>query len=395
MKKQRFILPRNVKYIISELNRCGFRADIVGGSVRDILLGRAPSDYDITTSATPEEMKAVFSSHRLIETGIKHGTVTVVIGGEQYEITTYRVDGEYTDNRRPDSVFFTENVEFDLARRDFTVNAMCYNDSDGFLDLFGGASDIADGIIRTVGDPEKRFTEDALRVLRALRFASTLDFKIEPKTASAARKCAHLLSNVSAERILTEWKKLIGGAGAYRIINEFSDIIVSVIPSLEKISLPEPEKFNAASPKLRELSLFATLEKPDKKYESSMRALKSDNKRRVFGTAVLSAAELDLNTEEAIVDSILSNGKNVTEAAVLLRLVLGRGTDEAFALCNKIMHSDICCSVSELAIDGEDLKRLGIVGSGIGLELERLLRLVAHGKIKNDFESLERIVAGK
>ena len=169
-------LPKNVQYIISRLNECGFRADVVGGCVRDFLLGKAPVDYDVTTNAEPEEMKRVFRKEKTIETGIKHGTLTVLISGEPYEITTYRIDGEYSDNRRPDSVSFSRELTEDLARRDFTVNAICYNEKDGYTDKFSGIDDIKKRIIRAVGDPRKRFSEDALRIMRAVRFSSVLGF---------------------------------------------------------------------------------------------------------------------------------------------------------------------------------------------------------------------------
>ena len=175
-------LPKEAEYIISRLNSFGYRADVVGGCVRDSMLGKQPSDYDITTNASPKEMKAVFSDLKTVETGIKHGTLTVIINSKTYEVTTYRVDGEYRDNRHPVSVVFTDRLSEDLSRRDFTVNAMCYSHEHGYTDLYGGREDLENKLIRAVGDPVKRFNEDALRILRALRFASTLGFSIEPET---------------------------------------------------------------------------------------------------------------------------------------------------------------------------------------------------------------------
>ena len=166
-------LPENVMLIIERLGARGYRADVVGGPVRDFLLGKTPSDFDLTTDALPEQIKAAFSDLRTVDTGIKHGTVSVIIGGEQYEITTYRIDGEYTDSRHPDSVTFTPDITEDLRRRDFTMNAIAYNPRAGITDPFGGREDVARGVIRAVGEPRLRFTEDALRILRGVRFRAT------------------------------------------------------------------------------------------------------------------------------------------------------------------------------------------------------------------------------
>ncbi len=394
MKKQRFILPRNVKYIISRLNEHGYRAAIVGGSVRDILLGKSPSDYDITTSATPEEMKRVFSEQRTVETGIKHGTLSVILDGEQYELTTYRLDGEYTDNRHPNEVSFTREIGDDLARRDFTVNAMAYNECDGLTDMWGGIRDLENGLIRAVGNPERRFTEDALRIMRALRFAATLDFEIEAETAAAARKCKELIRNVSAERIFTEWKKLLAGKGAYRVLSEFSDIPEFVIPSLKPLTLPAPERFAAASGELRELSLFAPLESPSSAYDTALRTLKSDNKRRLFGLDVLSLINAPLDSEEGITDALLAHGENVTREAIALKTLLGAADDSALIL-DGLISSGICYRLSELALGGTELAALGLSGTQIGAELNRILRLVAHRKIENTAEAIFREVSKK
>ena len=226
-------LPTNVLLAISMLEKAGYEAFAVGGAVRDSLLGKEASDFDITTSAFPHETKKVFEGFNVIETGIKHGTVTVIFDGEPLEITTYRIDGEYADNRHPSEVTFTKNVEDDLARRDFTINAMAFNPVRGLVDPFGGAEDLKNGIIRTVGDGEKRFSEDALRILRCIRFASVLGFNIEEKTAVNAKKMVSLLDNVSAERIFVELKKLICGKNAGRILLEFPEIITKIVPELQ------------------------------------------------------------------------------------------------------------------------------------------------------------------
>ncbi|MBO7631761.1 MAG: CCA tRNA nucleotidyltransferase, partial [Lachnospiraceae bacterium] len=196
------LLPENVKRIIRTLETAGFEAYAVGGCVRDALFDRVPQDWDITTSALPEEVKGLFP--RTVDTGIEHGTVTIMLGQEGYEVTTYRIDGKYEDCRHPDSVTFTRSLKEDLLRRDFTINAMAYNESTGLVDLFGGIEDLQAGIIRAVGNPTERFSEDALRILRAVRFAAQLGFTIEPETKQAMKTLSGNLKVVSAERIREE-----------------------------------------------------------------------------------------------------------------------------------------------------------------------------------------------
>ena len=226
-------MPKNVDTAINLLQSAGFEAYAVGGCVRDSLLGKTPNDWDITTSAKPEDMKSVFADFHCIDTGIKHGTVTVVIDGEPLEITTFRLDGEYEDNRHPKIVTFTADLGADLGRRDFTVNAMAYSKMTGTVDLFGGQNDLKNKIIRCVGDPDRRFNEDALRILRALRFASALDFEIEEKTAQSLLKNCALLGNISEERIAKELLKLVCGKGAKRILTDFAPVLFEILPELQ------------------------------------------------------------------------------------------------------------------------------------------------------------------
>lgn len=200
-------IPENVSYIINELNNYGFEAYIVGGCTRDILLGKTPSDWDITTSATPFEVKNIFK--KTYDTGIEHGTVTTIINNCHYEITTYRIDGEYEDNRRPTEVFYTKELNEDLRRRDFTMNAIAYHPKDGFIDPFNGQEDIKNRLIRGVGNPQQRFCEDALRIMRGIRFSAQIDFDIEEETHKALISTVHLIENISIERIRDEFHKLI------------------------------------------------------------------------------------------------------------------------------------------------------------------------------------------
>ena len=203
----RIEVPEKTEKIIDALQEHGYDAYVVGGCVRDSLLHRSPADWDITTSATPEEVKKIF--RRTVDTGIQHGTVTVLMDKEGFEVTTYRIDGEYEDRRHPKEVTFTPSLGEDLKRRDFTINAMAYNHRTGLVDIFGGEEDLKNKIVRCVGDPRERFTEDALRILRAVRFSAQLGFDIEEKTQDAARDLGKTLKKISAERIQTELVKLL------------------------------------------------------------------------------------------------------------------------------------------------------------------------------------------
>lgn len=223
------------KIVINALTQAGFSAYVVGGCVRDYFLGNQNSDTDITTSAKPFEVEKILSDKniKVVETGLKHGTVTAVIDKTPLEITTFRADGEYKDSRRPQSVEFVSDIEQDLKRRDFTVNAMAYNDERGLVDLFGGREDIENKIIRTVGDPDVRFKEDALRIMRALRFSSVLSFEIDEKTKKSIFDNMYLLENISAERIFAELSKLLCGKNALNVLDEFRQVIGVIIPQLK------------------------------------------------------------------------------------------------------------------------------------------------------------------
>ncbi len=228
-------IPNEARYILRLLWCDGYDAYIVGGCVRDSLLDKAPHDWDICTSADPGVVLALMAEYgiKTIKTGLQHGTVTAVMDSGSYEITTFRVDGEYTDNRRPDSVKFVTRIYEDLARRDFTINAMAYSEWDGLIDPWGGYGDLDNELIRCVRNPDDRFKEDALRILRALRFASTYEFKIEEKTAAAIHRNKDLLKNISAERIRDELCKMLCGEGILDILLEYSDVMAVIIPELE------------------------------------------------------------------------------------------------------------------------------------------------------------------
>lgn len=226
---------KNSENLINLLLENGFCAYLVGGCVRDALMGRASGDIDIASSAKPDELEHLLSQHNIkyIETGIKHGTVTAVLDKTPYEITTFRTEGIYKDNRHPENVAFVEDICLDLSRRDFTVNAIAYNEKDGLVDPFNGLEDINNKTLRAVGDPDKRFREDALRIMRGLRFASVLGFEIEEKTKSAIFRNKELLKNIAVERIFTELKKLLSGSNVENVLLEYRDVIAVVIPELK------------------------------------------------------------------------------------------------------------------------------------------------------------------
>ena len=226
-------IPNDVENVINILSSNGHKAYVVGGCVRDSLMGREPDDWDVTTDASPKELKKIFASFRTVDTGIDHGTVLVVSGKTPVEVTTFRIDGEYTDNRHPDSVTFTSNIEDDLARRDFTMNAMAYNHEDGIIDPFRGRDDIENKIIRCVGEPDKRFNEDGLRIMRAVRFSSVLGFTIEEKTAESIIKNENLLGAIAVERLSKELMKLLCGENVFEVLTKFRSVIGVFIPELK------------------------------------------------------------------------------------------------------------------------------------------------------------------
>ncbi|HBR32312.1 MAG TPA: hypothetical protein DD733_09545, partial [Clostridiales bacterium] len=223
-------------FILASLENSGFSLYIVGGSLRNRLLGLDVHDTDFTTNATPAQVKQIFSSYTAIDTGIRHGTVTLVIDHVPYEITTMRTEGTYSDNRRPDCVFYTDSIEEDLKRRDFTVNALAYSPKSGLVDLFGGLSDLENRVLRTVGEPAERFSEDALRIMRGLRFSSVLGFEIENETKSAMFHYSHLLKNISVERIYNELISMLDGNNFDKVLRDFLPVFKLIMPEMR---LPE------------------------------------------------------------------------------------------------------------------------------------------------------------
>ena len=388
MKKQ-LEFPKAAKALIGELEKNGYEAFFVGGAVRDLLLGNLPGDLDITTSATPDEMKAVFKEYRVIETGIRHGTLTVISDSVPYEITSYRIDGEYSDSRHPETVNFTRSLREDLSRRDFTVNAMAYNDRVGVVDLFSGREDLEKRTVRAVGDPERRFTEDALRILRALRFASVLDFLIEPETERKIRELSGRIKLVSRERIFAEWMKLLGGAAAYRIISGYSDLISDILYFPGEVKLPDESRFASLNRDLRQLAIFAESfgrQGADIFYRA-MEELHSEKERRESGRLIISAL-FDLpETRLGVKLSVKYLGYQRAEELAELRYALSC-SDAAKKELRSIIERGDCCEISSLRISGKDLLSLGYRGKEIGDMLNLILDAVMREELENEREAL-------
>ncbi len=426
-------LPSAVALAISRLESCGFEAYVVGGAVRDAMLSRALHDYDITTSAAPDEIKTVFADFHTILTGEKHGTVTVVVDGTPLEITTYRVDGDYTDGRRPDSVEFTKNITEDLARRDFTVNAMAYSPTRGLCDPFGGADDLKLGVIRAVGDPVRRFTEDSLRILRGFRFAARLGFEIEEKTLAAAKSERKRLSAVSAERIGSE---VLGLLSAERpshslALMHSTNVLNEIMPSAYFETLAEnafravdfiPENFPAglylkkerdeaaalgfisARAHLAALRLGMLLRDSDKALATEIpKKLKMSTELSAIATACASGV-LPKRGDPATVRTYASGitGKITPKFAYFILLSAGaRGEvlfsgESAMAAARNLYESaekGEPMSVSDLAVSGRDLLDCGVApGARIGEVLSELLAAVLANPNFNTRENLLPLV---
>ncbi|MBR5242464.1 MAG: CCA tRNA nucleotidyltransferase [Clostridia bacterium] len=383
-------LPGSVRLIIDRMRENGYRADIVGGCVRDFLLGRTPFDFDITTNARPEVTKQLFSDFRVIETGIKHGTVTVLIDGDPYEITTYRIDGEYKDNRRPESVSFSCEIEDDLSRRDFTMNAIAYNPYDGITDRFGGAEDISRGLIRAVGDPYLRFDEDALRILRGVRFSSTLGFEIEEKTSRAILDKCHLLKNISAERILVEFKKLLLGGGAVTVINRYLPVINEFLPEVKKLDLPTDAFFGLSFTEACAMLFFAS---ESDGVDIALRTLRADNEAIAYSASTLKALyEIKrgraLATQKDLGFFLCDYGPAVMKSAVEISRRLGLASLDTCAVINEYLGAPHPYRISDLDIGGNDLISRGYRGKAIGDKLSELLDRVISGEVENTRASL-------
>lgn len=384
-------VPAPVEQIIKQLNHCGYEACAVGGCVRDSLLGREPGDWDITTSAHPEQVKAVF--RRTIDTGIAHGTVTVMIDKTGYEVTTYRIDGEYEDGRHPKEVEFTPDLIQDLKRRDFTINAMAYSPETGIVDAFGGMEDLKAGIIRCVGNPIDRFTEDALRILRAVRFSAQLGFEIEAETYEAIKTMVPNLRHISRERIQMELTKLLLSSHPERIRMVYHTGMAPYISDeFGRVSLPLP----AVSPKLpakKHLRWAAFLQNEEEADAASiLKQLKSDNDTINRTRALVRFVKLPLLPEKAAVRRVMSQMEpELYDDLLVLKETRQEDISQIRRLTEEIRRAGDCLSLKSLAVGGQDLMDAGIrPGKAVGETLNRLLEFVLDHPEYNQKEILIR-----
>ncbi len=384
-------IPENVLTALDILEQNGYSAYAVGGCVRNSLLGKVPYDWDICTSALPEQTMNCFADYRVIPTGVKHGTITVIVENP-LEITTFRIDGNYTDNRRPDEVSFTGNIADDLCRRDFTVNAMALDKNGNLTDLYGGREDLQKKLIRCVGNAETRFEEDALRIMRALRFAATLGFEIEEETAKAIQSKKHLLRNIAAERIQKEFTKMLA-ADCGKILLQFADVIKVFMP-LANTSLPNIKLIEAtpSDPALRLALLLSDLSAEEA--ESALRSLKYDNRTIKAVSLMLETKSLKISCERPQIKRLINRFGIQDLKTVLSFLLYSENIDTATHgfvsdTANDIIQNNECCTLSSLAVNGSDISSLGIFKqSNIGKVLYALLEKVMDEKAKNEKKEL-------
>ena len=433
-------LPKEATIAVDLLQNGGFEAFAVGGYVRDRLLGKECHDIDLTTSATPNEMRRVFSSYQVIDTGIRHGTVTVLIEGTPIEITTFRTEGVYSDSRHPDEIKFTRRLEEDLSRRDFTVNAMAYSQETGLVDLYDGQEDLRNRVLRCVGKAQERFDEDALRVLRLLRFASVLGFSVEKETKQAAFACKERLSLLSKERIAFEIKGILCGEHVRDVLCEYWDILSVVFPFLVKMHSFDQHNFHhcydllthtavvvSAAPKtpaLRLAAFFHDSGKPDcfsidendvghfyghaaksaERARASLEDLRFD--RKTIENVVLLVKLHDTPIEEdarAIKRKLNQYGSQVLFDLIALQRADTLGLAPAFhdrlehfdaleRLTNEVLETKAVFTLRDLAVNGNDLKKLGFRGKRIGTGLQTLMNAVIDERVANEKAALLRFL---
>ncbi len=360
-------IPAETQYVIDSLLKKGYDAFIVGGCVRDSLMGRTPDDFDVTTSAKPEEVQKLFE--KTIPTGIKHGTVTVLVDKTPIEVTTFRTESGYSDSRHPESVSFVSDIKEDLSRRDFTVNAMAYNSLKGIIDFFGGYEDINHKILRAVGNPEKRFEEDALRILRLFRFASTLNFTCEENTQNAALKCADGLEKISRERIFTELYKAANGKNFEAI----KPLIKSGSLAFLKIkNLPDFEKIRKASS--QKLAFFMFLHFSSTDLDETLSILKTSNNLKNYCKALSRMLMGDIPKTKPDLKRILCeySADDIKDYLTLKSILEKCDTSSIISLLNDIIENGEPYLISHLDISGEDLQGLGFNGKQIGEILKNL-----------------------
>ena len=380
--------PEYVKKILNRIEDAGYEAFVVGGAVRDEMLGRTVNDYDITTSALPEETAKIFSDLHVIMTGVKHGTVTVVSDGRPIEITTYRVDGDYKDSRHPEGVSFTRSIEEDLARRDFTVNAMAYSERRGLVDLFGGRDDLERRLIRAVGEAERRFEEDALRIMRAFRFASKLGFEIEEKTLAAASRCRGGLLNISAERKTVELEGILLGAGVKKTLELMKDtgVLEVVAPA---IKLDDTRLNGICALPCDFVCRMAFCLMGQENTDSYISSLKLSNSLSSSIRKLISMADCPVDAEsDASLRRLMATAGEQTENLLEIKKALGEELGGAAERVRVIRERGDCLDLRSLAVSGKDLSVLGIEGKDIGAALSFLLGKVLDDQSLNQKERL-------
>lgn len=432
-------LPEPVSRLMGILEANGHQSFVVGGCVRDSLMDRKPNDWDICTSAQPEEMKACFSDFPVIETGLKHGTLTVLMDRQPFEITTYRIDGDYSDGRRPDQVTFTSNLQADLARRDFTINAMAYHPAAGLVDPFDGQYDLRQQRIQCVGMAAKRFEEDALRIMRAIRFASQLGFEIEEKTAAALRNCLPLLDRVSPERIRIEFDKLLCGVDAMKVLAQYRQVIAHIIPEAAAMfDLDQRNPYHVYTVwdhalhavshvkntvALKLAAFFHDIGKPgsmtigedgrghfykherlsEALTEQIMRRLKYDNATRVTVTTLIHNHGIVFRPDPKQARKLLSRlGEELLRLLIELEYADVKSqnpihTEERVAniqafsqIVDQVLEAEQCFSLRHMELRGKDLLSMGLSqGPEIGKVLNALLDQVVEGQLPNEKQALE------
>ncbi len=411
-------IPEAAGEIIRRLEKNGYEAYVVGGCVRDLLLGREPEDWDITTSALPQQIKQVF--RRTVDTGIQHGTVTVLLGDQGYEVTTYRVDGAYHDGRHPDSVTFTPNLEEDLKRRDFTINAMAYNRRSGFVDCFGGTEDLRRGRIRCVGDPMERFGEDALRILRAIRFSAQLGFQIETDTYKAICRTAPRIAQVSQERIQAELTKILRSAhpdhmrlvwetGISPFIGPLFDALCGRLYGAGAAERLHGECLPVQVPPLKHMRWAAFLRMGSAEEAAQvLRELKLDNdtifRVRALVEWLRRPAGGPEGEDKGVIRHVMGQlGPALFQELLTLKLCLEGGGQvpersgellRIRCLSEEILRDGDCISLKQLAVGGREVMAAGVApGRAVGETLNRLLELVLEDPSRNTREYLLKQIA--
>lgn len=378
-------IPAHILGIIERYRLFDEEAYIVGGSLRDIMLGLEPHDFDLASSALPSRTSELFSDGRVIGTGLKHGTVTVLVENTPVEITTFRIDGSYTDSRHPDGVLFTRSIEEDLSRRDFTVNAMAFAPRVGLVDPFSGRADLEKKILRAVGDPQKRFGEDALRIMRAFRFSAQLGFDIESETLGGAKQCREGLKNIAKERICSEFLRLLSSDGAAHALELM--IENGILPFVTGDYTPS-EKIISDLQKMPRDQIarlgFFLCEAEREEAARIISTLKCSNKQRVGALAVGRGAHISVATE-ADARRFIGNVGDYARSAICASVLLGNSPEAAIEWVEK---NNSPCTLAQLAISGRELSEIGFSGKEIGNTLEFLLCAVIDDPKLNVREAL-------